>query len=83
MTLTDEEVEEMKLKAVTDQLANETIQVTMVRSGLQFKIDHHRTADWVKELIRQGDPFRMVNLKTGKPLCELTEEQELKEWPTE
>jgi hypothetical protein len=75
----DDEIEQMKRKAVDDRLKDETVEVVMKRTGLRFKIDHHKTDDWVKELIRQGDPFTMVNLKTGRPICELAEDQQFKQ----
>jgi hypothetical protein len=60
----------MQAESAQERIKHETQQVTMLKTKLQFTIDdrHPLPKEWLRELLKIGDPFTITDLKTGEVL---------------
>jgi hypothetical protein len=60
----------MQAESAQERIKHETQQVTMLKTNLRFTIDdrHPLPKEWLRELLKIGDPFTITDLKTGEVL---------------
>ena len=65
---TPEELEKMRDQAMNDRIKREYVRVVMKKTNLTFNVNGDLIDSWKRELIRDGDPFTMTDMRNGELL---------------
>lgn len=69
-----EDIEKMRTKAVSAAIEDSCVQITLTKNNLQWTVDYRHTHEWVKKLLKWGETFTMVDMRTGRQLYPVQEE---------
>ena len=62
------DIEKAREKATLNRLRNEYIDVKLLNKNLGWRIDYREIDKWKRALTAKGEPFEMIDRRTGEVL---------------